>query len=203
MKSAVLITDGSSDLILKWPCQWLFRRHDLQVIVDRANLSGLKNPPKTLADKIRFAHRLYDSADCLLVHRDAEKVDNWQKRKVEIDVALEGFTSRPAVAVIPVIMSEAWFLFDPAAIRRAAGNPNGKADLGLPPLKKLESTPNPKELLFAALRSASESRGRKLDSLNLNEARHRVASEIRDYTPLLVLDAFQALDREIATLAAL
>lgn len=58
--------------------------------------------------------------------------------------------SVPHVCVIPVRMTEAWLLFDEAAIRQAAGNRLGRAPLALPPLDEVEQEPDPKSLLYEA-----------------------------------------------------
>jgi predicted ATPase len=75
----------------------------------------------------------------LFVHRDAER-ELLEKRVAEIhSVVSEAAQTKlvpPVVCVIPVRMQEAWFLFDESALRRAAGNPNGKQPLtksGKPP----------------------------------------------------------------------
>lgn len=48
------------------------------------------------------------------------------------------------VPVIPGRMTEAWLRLDEAAIRRVAGNPNGRTKLGLPKLHEVESVADPK-----------------------------------------------------------
>jgi hypothetical protein len=40
----------------------------------------------------------------------------------------------PVVCVVPVRMMEAWLLIDEMAIRRVAGNPNGRIPIELPVL---------------------------------------------------------------------
>ena len=61
---------------------------------------------------------------------------------MQIRRALEGMPVRH-VLVIPVRMTEAWLLIDELALRRAAGNPNGRNPLDLPALKDLEALPEP------------------------------------------------------------
>lgn len=94
-------------------------------------------------------------------------------------------------------MQEAWLLFDEQAIRRAAGKPNGRHPLNLPNPAQLEAVPNPKETLIAALRSASELRGRRLARFNPHRQAYRLAQLIDDYSPLRQLPAFAALERDI------
>jgi len=102
--------------------------------------------------------------------------------------------------VIPVQMTEAWLLFDEVALRHAAGNPNGKNPLKLPELSKIEQIPNPKEILFQILREASELTARRLKKFNLAGARIRITELIDDFSPLLALRAFQALEKRILAL---
>jgi len=61
------------------------------------------------------------------------------------------------VPAVPVRMTEAWLLFDEAAIRRAAGCPNGSMPLELPSLKTSEDIPDPKTILHEALRKGQQS----------------------------------------------
>ena len=105
--------------------------------------------------------------DLLFVHRDAEGVPH-RSRVEEIEIAMqevravhEGAGLPPHVVVVPVRMTEAWLLFDEAAIRRAAGNPNGRVSLQLPPGDP-EEIADPKQLLHDLLRTASELGGRRL-----------------------------------------
>ena len=97
-------------------------------------------------------------------------------------------------------MLEAWLCFDERAIRNAAGNPNGKAPLGLPSLKRVESRPDPKEDLRKALLAACELSGRRLKKFNTAAAFWRIVDYIDDFTPLRELSAFQAFEKSIKNL---
>ncbi len=103
----------------------------------------------------------------------------------------------PAVCVVPVRMMEAWLLMEESAIRRAAGNPAGRMPLGLPRINQIESTPDPKRVLFDALRTASGYTGRRLAKLNFPSLRYRVAELISDHSQLRKLSAFRALEAEV------
>jgi hypothetical protein len=92
-------------------------------------------------------------------------------------------------------MTEAWFLFDEPAIRRAAGCPNGDMDLRLPPLKSVESMPDPKALLLETLRTASNLSGRRLKKFEPD--RLRLANLIDDFSPLRALQAFCAVEEHL------
>jgi hypothetical protein len=77
------------------------------------------------------------------------------------------------VPVIPIRMTEAWLLLDEAEIRRVAGAPNGKAALDLPRPRRVESIPDPKEVLRQTLARASGLSGRRLELFNKRFSLHR------------------------------
>jgi hypothetical protein len=121
--------------------------------------------------------------DIVFVHRDAEKLS--------AAVRLAEIPSRDAVVpIVPIRMTEAWLLIDEGAIRQAAGNPNGKTALALPPVKQLEELPDPKAILRALLISASEYSGRRRRKFDHAAAFRRLADLIEDFSPLLRLSAF-------------
>ena len=142
----------------------------------------------------------------LFIHRDAER-DPFQVRCDEVDAAwsrivLKGEQQAIPIPVIPVRMQEAWFLFDESAIREAAGNPNGRVTLDLPALKGVESLPDPKHVLYSLLKRASELQGRRLKKFHESQAAHRLAEVILDYSPNLLLTAFQALNERVREVIA-
>jgi len=143
--------------------------------------------------------------DLLFVHRDAERASP-ESRLAEIADALKKARSRidlpPAVCVVPVRMQEAWLLFDVQAIRKAAGNPNGRAVLNLPRVGDLETKPNPKKLLNELLCRASELKGRHLKRFKRSIAPARVAEFIDDFGPLRDLCAFKKLEDDIKEIVA-
>jgi hypothetical protein len=170
-----------------------------------ADFRFLLEPPQGLKNKILKAVELYP-CDLLFVHRDAEGV-GYEERKQEIDEVIAELKENnaiqiPAACVVPVRMLEAWLLIDESAIRRAAGNPNGRMQLGLPRIDRMEAVPDPKSVLFNALRVASGHTGRRLAKLNLPALRHRVAEVIADHTRLRKLPAFRALENEVSGVIA-
>ena len=99
-------------------------------------------------------------------------------------------------------LQETWLLFNEPAIRRAAGFPRGREDLGLPAAARLEAAADPKQILREALRTASGLSGRRLKNFSVDAAAYRLADQIDDYSPLRVLTAFADLEtRIIASLA--
>lgn len=195
-----LLTDGSSDEVLIRHLQWLVRRHlapTMTIQSEWADLRSIHPKPADLSERIERAVDLYP-CDLLFVHRDAERQDP-QLRYDEIAGAIESISSlkAPTVAVVPVRMQEAWLLFDESAIRKAAGNPNGRDALGLPSLRTIETLADPKSVLFQRLRTASCLTGRRLKRFRDRQAARRVAEYIEDFSPLLKLDAFRKLDSDI------
>ena len=101
------------------------------------------------------------------------------------------------MCVVPVRMTEAWFLFSEAAIRRAAGVPDGDQPLDLPPLARTETIADPKQMLHDALRTASGRSARRLRRFNVAEAQHRLAAILTGYSPLRALPAFRQLETDV------
>lgn len=176
---------------------WLLCQHcpEYAMESDWADLGRLRQPPKSLPDKIKVTLDLYP-CDLLFIHRDAERV-TFEARHAEILKALEGLGAPPAICVIPVRMQEAWLLFDESAIRRAAGNPNGMNNLNLPETRFVESIPDPKELLFNIIRESSGLHGARLKKLNPHKRAFLISQSIDDYSPLRSICAFQALENQL------
>jgi hypothetical protein len=198
-----LVTDGPTDAVLLHPLRWLLIKNGVVRPIEPvwADLRPLPKPPTQLLDKIRSALDLYP-CDLIFVHRDAEREPS-ENRIAEIRhsirlVSADLFT-RPHVCVVPVRMTEAWFLFDEAKIRRAAGNPAGISKLSVPPISKVESLPDPKETLRELFVLATELPQRRLKRFKFEQAVHRLAELIEDFSPLLQLQAFRQLEDELKT----
>ncbi len=197
-----LVSDGPTDASLLYPLRWLLLNNGLSLPLDSswADLRQLPSPPAGLADRIAAAVDLYP-CDLLFVHRDAER-DPPELRVEEIQRAIqrcsaELFSSRPYICVVPVRMTEAWFLFDEMAIRRAAGNPAGKVTLEMPNVARLENHPEPKSLLLDLLREATELPQRQRQQISLGKSIHRLAELIDDFSPLRRLPAFARLEADV------
>lgn len=123
--------------------------------------------------KLRAAAELGSGHDLIVVHRDADGA-GVAARAAEIAEAVRcEAPGSPFVPVVPVRMTEAWLLTSEQEIRQIAGKPNGKASLGLPPLKRLEYVADPKQVLKEALATASEASGRRLKVLNQRFSQNR------------------------------
>jgi hypothetical protein len=200
-----LLADGPGDAalipILRWTLRQCMQQTTLQG--DLADLRRLPDPPHALSDRIREALRLYP-CDVLFVHRDAEDQDpELRYREIkEAIVTVDAAIAKPRyVCVVPVRMQEAWLLIDQSAIRRAAGNPNGTADLVLPPIGQLESIADPKECLYDLLKAACELGGRRLTQFKPFRLVRLIAENISDFSPLRQLPAFRRLETDVLQLA--
>jgi hypothetical protein len=91
-------------------------------------------------------------------------------------------------------------LFDEAAIRYAADNPQGKEPLKLPPSKIIEKVKHPKEKLYQILRAANMRNEREQRHFRPEDAMRRIPDRIKTYQPLRALTAFRALEAEIEDL---
>lgn len=196
-----LICDGSSDVALLPLLTWLLRENRVECAIqpEWADLGRLRTPPRRLTDKIKLSLDLFP-CDLLFIHRDAER-ELHEVRVTEIHKAVAEavklISVPPRVCVVPVRMQEAWLLFDEAALRRAAGNPNGKQPLQLPPLAKLDQLPNPKNDLHELLREASGLHGSRRKKFRVDVGSRRVAESIENFAPLRALPAFNALEADI------
>lgn len=192
-----LLSDGSSDRMLMPILDWLLRQHcpEHAVESDWADLGRVPQPPKTLPDKIKMALELCP-CNLLFIHRDAEKVP-FDKRHAEITKALDGLETPPTICVIPVRMQEAWLLFSESAIRRAAGNPNGRNCLNVPSITSVENIPDPKQVLFNLIRESSELSGARLKKLNPHKRAFLVSQSIDDFSSLRSVGAFQTLENHL------
>lgn len=195
-----LLTDGSSDRALIAPITWSLREAVPNCAIQPvwADLRRLPTRPHGLVQKMIFAIDLYP-CEILFVHRDAER-EPPAVRVTEIRNALNesgGGATVSAVCVVPVRMTEAWFLLDEPALRSAAGNPNGRNALAMPQISTLEQIPDPKALLYDLLRQASGRSVRRLKRFRPAASANRLSELIDDFAPLGALPAFQAMQREI------
>jgi hypothetical protein len=188
-----LLSDGPTDQALLPILRWLIRRNSVKPFEQNwADLYRWPRRPSRLAERVDAALELYP-CELLVVHRDAER-EPAESRLLEIAEATRS-RAMPVVAAVPVRMTEAWLLFDEAAIRRAAGCPNGTMPLNLPALKLAESLPNPKEVLNEALKTASALPGVRRKRFHPDI--RRLADLIDDFNPLYGIPSFCALQENL------
>lgn len=192
--SFTLVADGTSDQALLPIIEWVVA-DALPGIPFRVEMAcKIGKHADGLSGRISNAIKLFP-CDILIVHRDAEG-ESLAHRTSEIDQAIP--KDAPAVVkVIPTRMTEAWLMGSEVAIRTAAGNPNGKAVFSLPKKGRWELEKDPKEILFVALRFASELKGRRLKSFDVEYRRHRVSQLIDDFSYLRGLSSFDEFERSL------
>jgi hypothetical protein len=198
-----LLADGSSDAILLYPLTWLLEQHlhtrGIAVNGEWADLRRLAKRPRDLRARIELALELYP-CDILFVHRDGERMP-LERRIEEILSATRG-SEQISVPVVPIRMQEAWLLIDEWALRCAAGNPNGTIPLAMPPVERLETLSNPKQVLHELLRDASELKGRRRQRFKPHRQAFRLGELIGDFAALRALPAFQRAEADMVAALA-
>ena len=198
-----LIAEGTSDKVLVPPIHWLCidispnQSYEIEpIIFDNVT------PKPDLSAKIEIVLR-QNRHQIILVHRDQDNMTRTDRIR-EIDSAVESAQKKydtvsqtRCVPVIPVRMTEAWFLIDEIAIKKAAGYPQNKAELDLPKPRQLEGIADAKELLYQKIKIASGHTGRKLKKVRPQQTIHILADTIEDYSPLNDLDAFKLLRQDL------
>jgi hypothetical protein len=196
-----LVSDGPSDQALIPILMWSLRRHGAEWAIEPqwADPRRIADPPRQLAPRIRLSLKLYP-CELLFIHRDAE-AQPLTRRLEEILHAIDELGGEgaipPFVCVVPIRMMEAWLLLDEVAIRAAAGNPNGRDELNMPPIRELEDIPDPKDVLHRVLINASGLGARRRRSLNPRRLVYRVAELIEDFSVLDDIPAFARFDTEL------
>jgi hypothetical protein len=193
--TATLVTDGSSDRLLAPLIELLFSTHtELAYQVNCAE--GLPPISSGLTVRIDSALELFP-CDFLFVHRDAEGIDA-MVRQQEIEMNWkDSQQTATLICVVPVRMTEAWLVASEKPIRAAVGNPNGVEPLGLPATKNIETSPDPKFILFEALKAASGLNASRKRRFNPHPYRHRVSELTDDLEPLRKLSSFRHLEAQI------
>lgn len=96
-------------------------------------------------------------------------------------------------------MTEAWLILDEQAIRTVAGNPRGRAVLGLPKWHEVESHADPKSLLNECLIKAAEVSGRRRERIakRFNQNRRQLLERLDKDGPVKKLDSWQSLVSDV------
>lgn len=197
----ILLSEGSSDAGLV---------PHLASLCVRAGAAQAEGQRLDLAQFAAASHRssmaklvlvkLYDLVpDLVFVHRDGDNAGRTARVQEIQSAAVQAKVGAPVVPVIPIRSLEAWLLADPGLIRRAAGDPNGRQDLGLPRLKSIEAHADPKACLQEALRRASHSTGRGRRRFNSKMGRHvaMLLDNLDIDGPVTALSSWQALVQDI------
>ena len=194
-----LTTDGSSDRLLTSHIDWaLARLCDCDFSGEWADPRIFDIASRDVETRVTQTIANYN-CNLLFVHRDAEnQLPAARFAEIAEGVRRAGVGTR-YVGIVPVRMTEAWLLVDEAAVRRAAGNPNGRSDVPLPALTAVERIVDPKALLARCLEEASQKNGRRLDIFrrDIPVMRHRVAELVQDFDRLLDLPSFCLFYKEL------
>jgi hypothetical protein len=187
-----LAADGMSDKILLSLIEWITSSYD-NVAFNR--IAFICSPGQKLQFRIPQALEK-EPCDILIVHRDAEN-ESYDLREDEISsVFTSKMLSQTFVCLIPIKMTESWFLHSPAAIRMAAGKQASKVQLNLPSIKNIEFC-DAKKTLEDALKTAGELSGRRLRNFDFHECRHSVARYIDDFSALRELQSFTEFEKNL------
>jgi hypothetical protein len=199
-----LIGEGPTDDALMPIIVWLLEDPSLGLLpeveinprfVDRDQFPGAYGLDDRIVEVLRDL-----PSDLIFVHQDADGPTHVTRvREIRSAVLNAGqrTTGMPAaVPVVPVREMEAWLLLDESAIRRVVHSPGGTVPLGLPHVRAIEACQDPKVTLREALRIASglpRRRWRQVDRIRPRA----IADQIRDFSPLRQLPAFQAFEKDV------
>jgi len=153
----------------------------------------------TPLNKLRLFRAEGISTDLVFIHRDADRARPEDRRAEIGDAAADCALPSLVIPVVPVQELEAWLMTDAQALRQIVGRPNGRAELGIPRLAAIETTPSPKERLRDALLAASEATGRRrVQERKDFEKRRRALLERLDIDgPVRQLAAWRQLEADI------
>lgn len=195
----LFLGEGTSDSGIADHISAIAADRGVEAAVTSPELDRIKDVGHALSDKLAKIRELGGQYELVAVHRDADAVGR-DLRLQEIEAAIrEHMPQVVHVPVIPVRMTEAWLLVDEEAIRRVAGNPNGRCRLTLPPLKRVESVADPKSELKRLLATASELSGRRLERFNrrFSENRRQLLQRLDAGGPVAKLPSWQAFVHDV------
>ncbi|GAB2642595.1 DUF4276 family protein [Nocardia goodfellowii] len=204
--SGLFVCEGTSDLPLAEIVETLFIERGADTRLSRPDYSLLGRVPKDVQSRVRAGVELMDGpVDLIVIHRDADNAGTAQRRDEITRAVTSVLPAAAAVPVIPVRMTEAWLLLDEDAIRRVAGNPKGRNGLGLPSVRKVESVPDPKQLLQQSLLKAADCTGRRREQVakRFNEHRRQLLQRVDWSGPISELPSWRQLIADIECAAEL
>ncbi|MEU2093265.1 hypothetical protein [Nocardia beijingensis] len=198
--SGLFVCEGTSDLPLAEIIETLFIDRGIDVRLSKPDYALLGKVAKDVASRVEAGLRLLGGPiDLVVVHRDADNA-GFEERRNEIAYAVRSVNETvKTMPVIPVRMTEAWLLLDEDAIRRVAGNPRGKKNLNLPPVRRIESVPDPKQLLQQCILTAADCTGRRREQVakRFHEHRRQLLRSIDSTGPITNLPSWQQLVKDI------
>jgi Domain of unknown function (DUF4276) len=140
----------------------------------------------------------------LCIHVDADNVDDASVIATRFEPLLEKVAMRVGqdicdviVPIVPVQMTEAWMLADIALLKDEIGTQLSDLDLGLH--RRPESIADPKEVIRAAIRIASEGKSRRhRDDLEISELYQLIGRKI-DLSKLRQLKSYLKFEDNVRT----
>jgi len=186
--SFALLREGSSDNGLVEHIRTLI----LKAGADAA-LGTHREYSGTVLEKLEQTLAEDPPVDLVFVHRDSDSRDS-TPRFAEIETAAGSVgTPERVIPIVPIQEMEAWLLVDEAQIRSVVGRPNGTVSLGLPALRRIETTARPKEILRAACLAASEASGNRRRRISRSFEAHRktLLERIDPLGPVSTLPSWQ------------
>jgi hypothetical protein len=198
----LFLCEGTSDEGIALHIDRLAGERGLEVLTTTPDLGRLGHRVgKSIDDKLRAIAKLDGEYDLVVVHRDADNAGPEARyREIERGVRAASLAA-PHAAVVPVRMTEAWLVLDEGPIRRVAGNPHGRAPLGLPAHNEAERKADPKTILRDALATASGATGRRLSIFNSRFPHHR-RQLLEDLDPAGPVARLQSWRRFVESVAA-
>lgn len=197
----LFVAEGSSDAPLGELVESLFLARSVDIHLTRPDYSLLdEQVGKNLTARLKAGISLMaGDPDVVVFHRDVDNTDH-SKRRGEMRDALTGANSSGVlVPVIPLRMTEAWLLLDEAAIRTAAGNPNGRTKLNLPTVREVERLADPKKVLRETILTAADVTGRRRERLaaRFSSSRRQLLERLDPSGPVTELRSWQNLIADV------
>ncbi|WP_147436392.1 hypothetical protein [Acidovorax sp. 106] len=196
-----IVCDGTSDLCIHDLIQWITDTSFPEQAFRISEAREVIPAHGPLHSRLKKAYSSYEP-HIIVCHRDAESM-SIEKRITEIIAAhTHAEIPIPVVPAVPVRMIESWLLTNAHAIRCAADNKNGTVELNLPRNRDIEQLPDPKSVLFTALKTATNLAPRRLKQFDAHRARRRIASFMEDFDSLKRLPSFQKFEKQLITAIA-
>ena len=191
-----VLAEGGSDRLLIPVIEWVIRSLNAPFAFEVVLAEPYASSDLVDTARMREMLRIYP-CDVLIIHRDSDTQTMQDRRNQIAGAAIFLNAEAKRVPIVPVRMTEAWFLKETSAIRAAVGNPHGIVSLKLPPKLKWEKLPDPKKMLLDLLTEASELTGRRLKRFNPHDHRARVGELIEDFSYLRGLSSFDQFEADI------
>lgn len=191
-----IVCDGTSDLCIQDLIQWITDTSFPEQAFRISEAREVIPAHGALHARLKKAYLSYEP-HIIVCHRDAESMPMTNRINEINEAHANASIPIPVVPAVPVRMIESWLLTNAHAIRCAADNKNGTIELNLPRNRDIEQIPDPKLVLFNALKTASNLAPRRLKQFDAHRARRRVASFIEDFESLKRLPSFRIFEDQL------